>query len=1059
MLGNPRRASMCAVALALVGASLAPAAEDAPPAKSPPAAVRQFRDSVAFQDRGVYDLAADEWGKFLKQFPQDPLAPKAQHYLGLCRLLLKQYDAATVAFQRVIDVYPQCELIDATYLNLGLTQYSIAQAGKPEAYDAAAATFAALAAKFPQSKSLGEALYYRGESLYARGKKEEAAQTYAQLIDKARESPLRADGLYALGVTRQELGKQAEAGANYDQFMKEFPQHALRAEIMTRRGETFFSQKQFAAAEQWFHTAAAAKDFKLADLATLREAASLFEQKKFAEAAARYVTIPDTFPQSTYRASAVLAAGNCYYLLGNLETAEKWLKAALSSGGDVGAEAAHWLARVYLKQNKPAEALQVIEQATPPAKATSYAVPLLLDRADAVYDLDGRRGESIALYAALAKEHPQHAVAPQALYMAAFAALSQSDYQAAQASCERFFETYPKSPLAVDVKAVAAETALQLKAYARAEERYRELLETVPQHADANVWRVRRAVALSLDKKPAEVVAALTPLVAELKTPELVAQAQYLLGSALVELQQYEPAARALEASLAAGPTGKQADEVLLNLAAAQRQLGKSPEAIATLRKLMGEFPQSKLLDRACFRLGEYASAAGDFEAAAAAYRELLKTWPESPLAPHAQYGLAWIELAQKDYATAGKSLDALLTAYPQHPVAGKARYARAMVRQQTKDFAGASEDVAAFLTTNPAVSERLEALYVQGLCASGANDYAKAAEIFRSILTADPKFAGSDKVLYELAWALKSSGKPAEAFEAFSRLAQEHENSPWAGESLYHLGEHLYQAKDYAQAAARYQAAMAKAGKSELGEKSAHKLGWALYQQGQFDRAGQTFEAQVASYPQGELAVDARFMIAESLFGQKNYEAARAAYQQTLEHPPANKEFQALACLHAGQALAQLKQWDQSATLLEKGLKDFPQSVYRPELLYESGWAQQNLNKPDEAMKRYEQVVAESNREVSARAHFMLGEIQLEKQDYKEAVRNFFKVAYGYGYPQSPDSMRTWQANSCYEAARCFEMLKMIDHAKKSYQEVLERYPQSDKAPLAKSRLQALGA
>ena len=43
--------------------------------------------------------------------------------------------------------------------------------------------------------------------------------------------------------------------------------------------------------------------------------------------------------------------------------------------------------------------------------------------------------------------------------------------------------------------------------------------------------------------------------------------------------------------------------------------------------------------------------------------------------------------------------------------------------------------------------------------------------------------------------------------------------------------------------------------------------------------------------------------MIAESLFGQKNYEAAGAAYQQTLEHPPANKEFQALACLHAGQA------------------------------------------------------------------------------------------------------------------------------------------------------------
>ena len=158
---------------------------------------------------------------------------------------------------------------------------------------------------------------------------------------------------------------------------------------------------------------------------------------------------------------------------------------------------------------------------------------------------------------------------------------------------------------------------------------------------------------------------------------------------------------------------------MLLNLASAQRQLGKSPEAIATLRKLAGEFPNSKLLDRAYFRLGEYASAAGDFEAAAAAYRQLLKAWPESPLAPHAKYGLAWIELAQKDYATAGQSLDALLAAYPQHPVAGKARYARAMVRQQTKDFAGASEDVAAFLTTNPPASERLRRCTCRG-CALG---------------------------------------------------------------------------------------------------------------------------------------------------------------------------------------------------------------------------------------------------------------------------------------------------------------------------------------------------
>ena len=104
---------------------------------------------------------------------------------------------------------------------------------------------------------------------------------------------------------------------------------------------------------------------------------------------------------------------------GNLEASEKWLKAALPSGGETAAEAAHLLARVKLKQHQPAEALAVVEQALPPSKASGFAVHLLLDQADATYDLDGRRGEAIGLYAALAKNHAQHALAPQQIRLLA----------------------------------------------------------------------------------------------------------------------------------------------------------------------------------------------------------------------------------------------------------------------------------------------------------------------------------------------------------------------------------------------------------------------------------------------------------------------------------------------------------------------------------------------------------------------------------------------------------------------------------------------------------------
>jgi len=340
-----------------------------------------------------------------------------------------------------------------------------------------------------------------------------------------------------------------------------------------------------------------------------------------------------------------------------------------------------------------------------------------------------------------------------------------------------------------------------------------------------------------------------------------------------------------------------------------------------------------------------------------------------------------------------------------------------------------------------------------------GLGQFAEAAELFGSILKTDPKFPSADKVLYEWAWSLKSANRPDESLAIFERLAHEQPGSPLAAESLYHQGEHAYRAKQFAEAATLYRAALDKAASAELREKAAHKLGWSYFEQGQFELARMTFEAQLAAAPQGGLGADARLMIAEALFGLKNYEQAQSAYKTSLEGLPANREFQALAHFHAAQTAAQLKAWPESLSLADKALKEFPESAYRPELFYEAGWAQQNLGKPDEAAKLYEQVIASSDREPAARARFMIGEIFFEKKEFKEAVRHFFKVAYGYGYPRAPEPIRAWQANASYEAGRSFEALNMTEQAKKSYREVVERYPSSDKATLAKDRLQALGS
>ena len=124
-----------------------------------------------------------------------------------------------------------------------------------------------------------------------------------------------------------------------------------------------------------------------------------------------------------------------------------------------------------------------------------------------------------------------------------------------------------------------------------------------------------------------------------------------------------------------------------------------------------------------------------------------------------------------------------------------------------------------------------------------------------------------------------------------------------------------------------------------------------------------------------------------------------------------ASKDFQVLALLHAGQAAAQLKQWDKGLELLAqvRGAVSRRGLSARGALRRGLGQAE-----PRQARTRpwplYQQVIAKTDREVAARAQFMIGEMQFQQKNHKEAVESFFKVSYGYAYPQ-------WQADATYEA------------------------------------------
>jgi len=1036
-------------------------------AKSDSAATRQYATAAALQNREQFELAIDEWRKYLDTFPQDANVEMARHYLGVCYLQTKQYAQALPTFEKFLADYPKSTLDETSRFYLGLAQYHLVRAGQADQFPKATANFASLVTKYPRGKYLAQLLYYQGELLYAQGKKAEAARFYQQLVKQFPADALLPDALYALGVAQEESGQAPAADATYAAWLDKFPTKPLAGEVSFRRGEVLFSQKRFAQAEKLFATAAGQKDFSLADFALLRQATCLMDRKEYAQAAALCAALTKAFPQSKQQSTAMLLAGKCAFNLGNYAAARAALANVSGGTGEPGTEAAHWIARSFLKEHKPAEALKIADLALRTAEVDAgknrFAIELTMDRADALLEMPDQAKQAIATYAALAKQYPDDPLAAQALYLAGFAALGQSDYGSASRFADDFLKRYLSHELKPDVLHVAAESRLLSSRFDDAQVLYDEILQSYPKHPDSARWRVRRGLALFLQKKYADVIAALTPTLPLLANKQQAAEATYLIGASYNELKQYGSAVKALEASLAADPKSPQGDETRLALANAQRQGGNAKAAQATLQQLIKTLPDSKQLDRAHYRLGELEYADGDQKTAAAEYQTVVDRWPDSSFAPHALYGLGWVQLTQTDYEVAVKTLSRLIDGQPTEAqridksaaadLIPRARYARALARQQLKQFAPAIEDLQEFLTSAAASAEKSsaeksDARYVLGLCQGGLGKPADAEATFRALLAEDPRYTDADKALYELAWALRSQGKEDAAIESFSRLARDRGDSPLAAESLYHVGEANYQKEDFARAAAAYYEAMNKAPKGELGEKAAHKLAWSYFRQASLDKAQQTFAYQRTSYPSGLLAADAAFMEAECLFKQSKFKEALAAYRQVKN--PAGKDFSVLALLHAAQAAAQLKQWDESLTHLTRAAAEFPNSDYLPEILFEQATAQRNLGKTDEALALYEAVTTKTDREVAARSRFMVGEICFEKKDHAAAVKHFFKAAYGYAYPQ-------WQAAAQYEAGRCFEVLGKLEQARKSYQDVIDKHADSEYAPLSKKRLAAI--
>jgi TolA-binding protein len=1054
--------------------------------KSSPAAVRTYQGAANAQNTGSYRFASGEWEKLLKEHPNDPLAVRATYYLGICRLQLKDMNGAEESFSTLVEKHPDFPMLEESLLNLGWCQYTLGQepiaedatdaqakvdlAARKGKLKAAAATFAKLLAAYPKGKRAHEAYYFRGESLYAIGETESAIEAYSTLIELFPQSNFVADSLYFIGVARQEAGELDEALSIYDRFVAGHQEHNLVTEVRLRKGEVLLAQNKAAEAEKFFAEASNVEDFKLADYALFRLAFSISEQRQFPRAAAVYESISTRFPKSSYVPQASMSVGRCWFRAGQWEKAE----AALAKHGadredPFYVEASHWLARILLVQDKPQDALALTTAAIEASgeQLVNYLDHVMLDRADALYLIEGKQQEALIRYVELADKMPKSPQSPQSLYNATFLALELGDVEQVDQLAGRFAEQYGDDGLAADVAVVQAESYSQRQKYAEAEEAFSAIIAKYGDHPGVSAWRLRLAFTLYLQSKYDETVKLLSACIETLHGDQS-AEGHYLIGMCHFNAKEYAVAAKDFAAAVAAGPQWLRRHEAQLQIARCQFELKELKSAVELLREFLTTSPAPRLASQAHHWLGEALYADGQFRDAAVSYEQVGVLDPASNYLPFSQYGEAWSYLKGTQTAEAIAAFGRIIDLGEEHKRYNDAFLGRGIARRQSGDLPAALADMDVFLKRTPEGPQRADAQYERALVLVSLKQWKEVVASLSDLIAKHPNDSNIDKSVYELAWAHRNLDDKANASKWFTELAEKHTASPLAAEAHFHLAEARYDAKEYRKAMELYQKAQSNlADRAEISEKAAYKNGWCWFQLQEYEKALQLFESQVKRFAEGGLRPDGLFMQAECYFKLNDYEKSLPIYLDVMQLPLSSDNVEGLALLHGGQAASKLKKWDDCVTLLSEIFARQPKSPYAPEAHLERGWARQNLDQVEDAFNDFA-ITAETAGELGARARFMMGEARFQQKAYSDAIGEFQRVMFYYGGDKAPDSVRKWQARAAMEAGRCAELLvaaaknnrekkQNIDEAKKFYEYILNNHPGADYSKTARGRLEQL--
>jgi cellulose synthase operon protein C len=929
-----------------------------------------FYLGVLMYEDGRFAEALTHFGTFVQQYPTSSLAADAQLRQGFSQVQLKQFDAAIKTLQPLVDKEPR--LSDQALFWIAKAQAGAGDLNNPQAYEQAmkgaidtlrraADRAGQLAANDPEAKTRrAEMLLELGDTQQLAKLFKDAAATYNQVLNE-KTLPQRDEELLQRQAAALHLAADyVESDKVCQRFQQTFPKSALLPAVLFRYAENAY-----------FVALAAEKNPNLPN--RQQELLRLND-----EAIKRYLVLVEKYPEFVYVNLARYGVALGHYRKGDLDKAREVLETIPPADrtGDLAvvpylladclirmapAKADDALVAGKLEEQLKAavdllEGFAAVQPNSPEVPDALLKLGLCHQRLASLLAQPPEKAKVLAnarsAYERLMQQFPNHPLQPQAVLERAKCLAQAGDPNGAVNDLRRFtgdpLKNAPVAPMAL------VQLATLLRAQNKAAEAA-DILDKGRQAHEANLqkdparanWvallQYHQGVALKEAGKRPEARALLDQVVKQAAGRPEAIEAALRWGQCLKEegLQKVESAGKRLATpnlkpeELAAANQEKEAglkdlrDTVafLEGQAEQLRQKNQAPEArarmlydaawasrtlaeseVAAVRQKMQQEQWQKLKDEAA-----------------------KKTPPgrTPPLVPPPEIALSAVPL-QPAEQKARTLYQALMAVSPDLPLsAGDARLELAELHAQRGEHDAAVKLLREALDKEPP-PELTEKLRLRlGACLADKGDPKSGLTQFQAVLQ-NAKSPLLPHAHYRAGEAQMQLSEYAEAVKHLSlfRDKPEFQNLPGLTDrALFRLGQAYGYLGQWDPSRQAHEQVAARFGNSPWVHEARYGVGWAWQNQKQFDNAVNAY-AQVTAGTTAEIAARAQLQTGVCRLEQKRYPEAATALLVvpfTYDYP----ELSAVALVEAARTFSEMKQQDQAAKLLQRVIKDHPESQW----------------------------------------------------------------------------------------------------------------------------------